>query len=102
MSELDGLVDVMTGWQFLAVLMGACLAIGLPWAAYTGHHTGSHGPGLLLIAAGAMFGGVLTLLSADAQAVFGIFGGGAAGLVAGVGVAAAMTNRWVRAEASGG
>ncbi|MEU7159164.1 hypothetical protein AB0A98_22395 [Streptomyces chrestomyceticus] len=102
MSELDGLFGVLTCWQFLAVLMAACLAAGLPWAAYAGHHAGSHGPGLLLIIAGSMFGGVLTLLSADTRAAVGFFGGGAAGLVVGVGITAVMTTRWVRAQASGG
>ncbi|MFD5425501.1 hypothetical protein [Streptomyces sp. NPDC127084] len=49
MSELDALLDVLAGWQFTAVLIAASLAICLPWAAYTGHHTGSHAPGLVLI-----------------------------------------------------
>ncbi len=104
MSELDGLLDVLTGWQFAAALMAASLAIGLPWAAYTGHHTGSHGPGLVLIIGGVTFSvGVPTVLSADAQSVvFGFLGGGAVGLIVGVAVCVVMSMRWVRAESSAG
>ncbi|MFE9121314.1 hypothetical protein [Streptomyces sp. NPDC007172] len=94
----DGLLDVVTGWQFAAAVMAASLAVGLPVAAYAGHHTGSPGPGVLLIIVGAGLSiGVPWIVGAKNETGLGLLGGAAAGLVLGAGISVVMAMRWARA-----